>query len=184
MFGTMACARLVIALFVVAGCHDHRPPAAVANRATRTLPAHVVDPEAFVPFDVALVASPSAVRACMTEPTTCYQIQGKARRVLVGPGVVVLGWHGVVIYAAKDESSRAARFLESDAPSRFGAATFQALVGDLGMRHTTRSDLDLIGKDAGFTIDGPDGFLIDCFDCRAPSILGALAALGARITER
>jgi hypothetical protein len=180
-------ARLAMISLVTAGCQGAPAPAAPATNRVASPPAEVakvIDPDSFIPLDVAIVASPAAVRACMTVPETCYQLEGRARRLLVEPGVVVLRWRDVAIYVAKDEASGATQFFASDGPARFKAAVFHGMVGDLGMRHTQRSDLDLIGKDAGFAIDAPDGFYLECFNCRAPSILSALAAVGAQIVPR
>ena len=187
MFNAATRSGFAIAWLVVAGCHPKpAPAAAVATNDVAGTPhaaAPVIDPLAFVPLNVAIVASPGAIRACMTLPETCYHHQPGARRLLVDPDVVVMRWHDVAIYAAKDEASAAARFFASDAPMRFAAAAFH-LTGDLGIQRSSRSDFELIGRDAGFVVDGPDGFFIECFNCSAASVLSGLAALGVRIVPR
>jgi hypothetical protein len=57
------------------------------------------------------------------------------------------------------------------------------MIGDLGIQHATRDDLALIGRDAGVTLAGRDGFFIECFACRAPSVITALAALGVTVSR-
>ena len=131
-------------------------------------------------MNVALVGSPAAVGSCIATPESCYQHDGGGRRLLVDPDVVLLRWHDVAIYATHAEADRSQAFLATES-ARFAKLVFAGMVGDLGMQHTTHDDLALIGRDAGVTLTGPDGFYVECFNCAAPAVITALAALGVQV---
>ena len=160
------------------GCHHDAP----AARPAAGEPITMADPASYVPFGVAIIGSPEAVHACVATPETCYQHEGGGRRLLVDPGVVLVRWRDVAIYATAAQAHGAAQFLAHDA-ARFEHTHFTGeRVGDLSIQHSSADSFALIGKDSGTHLDGPAGFYIECFDCRAPAVLAALASLGVRIT--
>ena len=173
----VALAMRVLLVVAAIGCHHESPPP--HEPVAAPAPAN----DSFVPFGVAIVGTPAAVGSCVAVPETCFQAEGGARRLLVGAGVVLLRWHDVAIYATTDEAPAAKQRLDGEG-RRFEHARFAGIVGDLSMQHTKPADLELIGKDSGFTLAGPDGFYIECFNCRAPAVLTALASLGLTITTR
>jgi hypothetical protein len=141
----------------------------------------LVDSRATVPLTVAIVGSPAAAASCMRTSHTCEQRDAGGRRLLVDAEVAVVRWRGVAIYTTRAEAKPVMQFLDGERPRAFAKLAFRGMVGDLGIPRTTADDLAYIGKDAGVTLAGPDGFFIECFDCKAPEIVTALAALGVTV---